>query len=76
MYRRQYAHLTTYTAPGDPISIARQVVADAERLSEHIALTLALMDGICDEHNAHTAGTYEHSQRGPHEPVSARQTPA
>ena len=39
------------------------------QLAEWIATARAEQDAILDEHNAHTAGTYEHSIRPPHLPV-------
>ena len=66
MFRRQRA--TVHANATRPLA---EIVADAEHLDDAIALTAELMDAICDEHNGHTAGTWEHSQRGPHVPVSA-----
>jgi hypothetical protein len=57
-YRRQRAtvHRDTTRSPDD-------IVTDAGFLDRSILLTRELMDAILDEHNAHTAGTFEQSQR-------------
>ena len=57
-YRRQRA-----TVHCDTTRSLDDIVTDAGFLDRSILLTRELMDAILDEHNAHTAGTFEQSQR-------------
>lgn len=66
LYRRQRA-----TVHADQTRSLDEIIRDAGYLDRSILLTRELADAILDEHNGHTAGTWEHSQRGPHVPVSA-----
>lgn len=58
LYRRQRA-----TVHCDTTRSLDDIVTDAGFLDRSILLTRELMDAILDEHNAHTAGTFEQSQR-------------
>lgn len=57
MYRRQRASVHC-----DTTRSLDEIVADAEDLDRCIFLTLALMEEIEDERNAHTEGTWTYSQ--------------
>lgn len=82
MYRRQYPTIArdysqaedaqqtdSNSAHAQAVRQAKQALDRAEKLADHIRLTIALMEAIEDEHNGHTAGTWEHSHRPPHVPV-------
>ena len=84
LYRRQYVTIARdysqaeeaqkageASAHTQAVRQAKQALERAEKLAEHIRLTVALMEAIEDEHNGHTVGTWEHSHRPPHVPVSA-----
>lgn len=66
LYRRQRA-----TVHADATRSLDDIVRDAGFLDRSISITSELADAILDEHNGHTAGTWEHTQRPPHIPVSA-----
>jgi hypothetical protein len=57
-YRRQRA-----TVHCDQHRSLDEIVRDAEYLDHSIACTVELLACIEDEHNAHTAGTWEHAHR-------------
>jgi hypothetical protein len=57
-YRRQRAVVHC-----DQTRSLEEIVRDAEYLDRSIAAEVKLLARIEDEHNAHTAGTWEHAQR-------------
>lgn len=64
LYRRQRA-----TVHCDQTRSLDDIVRDAGYLDRCIAITADLVDSICDEHNGHTVGTWEHAHRPAHVPV-------
>ena len=66
MFTRQRARVHC-----DELRTPDELQTERDALDVSIGYTLEIMRGIEDEHNGHTVGTWEHSHRPPHVPVSA-----